>query len=269
MWLSVDQARVFAATGGRPFYPGRPCLVFVHGAGMDHTVWAQQARYFAHHGFTVLALDLPGHGRSEAPPLESVTALAAWVCRVLEAAGAASAALVGHSMGALIALEAAAQAPDRITALALLATSFPMAVHDGLLASAARNEHLALDMINNWAHSHGAQMGSNAVPGLWLTGGAIRLLEAAADGVVHADLNAVKEYGRGFDAAAQVRCATLFVLGEHDRMTPPAGAHALAERIADHKMVVIPDCGHMVMTEQPDRARAELLAHLKALVTVP
>jgi pimeloyl-ACP methyl ester carboxylesterase len=269
MWLSVDQARVFAATGGRPFDPGRPCIVFVHGAGMDHSVWAQQTRYFAHHGFAVLAPDLPGHGRSEAPPLESVTALATWVSRVFDAAGAGTAALVGHSMGALVALESASQVPERITALALLAISFPMAVHDGLLASAAANEHRALDLINNWAHSHGAQIGRNAVPGLWLTGGSIRLLEAAADGVVYTDLKAVKNYDRGFDAAAKVRCATLLVLGEHDRMTPPKGAHALAERMAGHKTVVIPACGHMVMTEQPDRVRGELLAHLRALVTVP
>ncbi len=87
MEFSVDDKSVFAATGGRPFDPALPSIVFVHGAAMDHTVWALQTRYFAHHGRNVLAIDLPGHGRSAGPALADMGAMADWVIRVLDALG--------------------------------------------------------------------------------------------------------------------------------------------------------------------------------------
>ena len=105
MELTVNGKRVHAATGGRDFDPALPAVVFVHGAGMDHTVWALQARYFAHHGRAVLAVDLPGHGGSEGPSLDSIAAMGDWLAAVIEAAGSEQAALVGHSMGSLAALD--------------------------------------------------------------------------------------------------------------------------------------------------------------------
>ena len=120
MKLRVDGKPAFAATGGAPFRKGQPCVVFVHGAGMYHIVWALQARYFAYHGNSVLAIDLPGHGASKGPALTSIEAMGAWLLRVLDAKGVDQAILVGHSMGALVALEAAAQAPKRVEKLALL-----------------------------------------------------------------------------------------------------------------------------------------------------
>ncbi len=262
MELSVDDRKVFAATGGRPFDPAQPGMVFVHGAGGDHSVWVLQARYFAHHGFSVLAVDLPGHGRSDPPALDSVPALADWVLACLDAAGAERSSLIGHSLGGLIALEAAARAPQRIDALALLGVNFPMAVHDDLLKSAAANEHRALELINSWGHSHGAQLGRNRVPGLWMIGGSMRLLERAPDGVVHADLSAAGSYQGGIDAAAKIVCPTLLLLGQRDRMTHPKTARALAEAIADAKVEVLPDCGHMLMEESPDQVLQALIDHL-------
>ena len=125
MEFSVDDKSVFAATGGRPFDPALPSIVFVHGAAMDHTVWALQTRYFAHHGRNVLAIDLPGHGRSAGPALADIGAMADWVIRALDALGIETAKLVGHSMGSLVVLEAAARHPKRVTGLALLGTSVP------------------------------------------------------------------------------------------------------------------------------------------------
>ena len=128
MKLKVDGKVVFAATGGTPFQRKRPCVVFIHGAGMDHIVWAMQARYFAHHGYAVLALDLPGHGASAGPALKSIEESADWLLRVLDAAKVKRAALVGHSMGGLIALAAAAAAPERVEKLAILGGSGKMPV---------------------------------------------------------------------------------------------------------------------------------------------
>src|SRR3546814_7797116 len=109
MDFSVDGRAVFAHTGGQPFDRDLPVLVLVHGAGMDHTHWGLQTRYFAHHGYAVLAPDLPGHGRSQGPAPDSIEAYADWLLRLLDAGGTRRAALAGHSMGSLIALAAAAR----------------------------------------------------------------------------------------------------------------------------------------------------------------
>src|SRR5512145_1247726 len=133
MELKVDGRHVYAATGGRTFDPAKPAAVFVHGAGMDHTVWQLPARWFAWHGHSVLAVDLPGHGRSEGPALGSVPELALWLGRAMDAAGIERAAIVGHSMGGAIALEAAAAMPERVARIALLGTAAAIPVNSALL----------------------------------------------------------------------------------------------------------------------------------------
>ena len=170
MELSVNGHAAYAYTGGKPFDPALPCVVFIHGALHDHSVWTLYARWFAHHGHAVLALDQPGHGRSDGPPLASVEALADWVLAVLGAAGAQRAALVGHSMGSLIALETAGRAPDRIERLVMLGTAYPMKVSEALLQTAQREPLKAIDMVNAYSHASTAAKPSYPGPGTWLHG---------------------------------------------------------------------------------------------------
>jgi pimeloyl-ACP methyl ester carboxylesterase len=262
MEIAVDDKAVFAATGGRPFDPALASLAFLHGAAMDHTIWALQTRYFAHHGRNVLAFDLPGHGRSAGPAFDSIGALADWLIRALDALGIESAQLAGHSMGSLIALEAAARHPKRVSAIALLGTSAPMPVTDALLAAAKADDHGAFDMVTLWGLSRDGQMGGNRAPGLWMTGGGLRLLEHSAPGVLYADLSACNDYTDGLASAAKVRCPALLLLGARDAMTPPRAAKALAEAIAESETIVLPGCGHMMMIEQPDQVLDALIAHL-------
>jgi len=251
--IEVDGRRVFAATGGRPFDAGQPCVIFIHGAGMDHTVWQLQTRYFAYHGHSVLAVDLPGHGRSEGPLKTSIGDMAEWVLGLMDAVGVAAAALVGHSMGALTALDVAARAPDRASALALLGVAKRMPVHPDLLAAAQKDDHLALDLITSWAFGRRAHIGGHKAPGAWMTGGGLRLLERSASGVVANDLAACDEAGDVTPLAAAVTCPTLFVLADMDIMTPAKAAQPLIEGIADARSVVLEGCGHMMMVEQPDQ----------------
>jgi pimeloyl-ACP methyl ester carboxylesterase len=253
MELSVDGKPVFAATGGKRFKPGSPTILFLHGAGLDHTVWTLQTRYFAHHGRNVLAVDLPGHGRSAGPALGSIAALADWVIRLLDAAGLDKAALVGHSMGALVALEAAARAHARVWALALLGVAGRMPVHPDLLEAAHAGQHGAIDLIASWGFGRRAHLGGAQAPGLWMLGSGIRLLEHG-DAVLGRDLAACNDYTGALDAAANVACPVLLLLGEIDRMTPPAAARDLAARFPDSRTVVLPGAGHLMMIEQPDRA---------------
>jgi pimeloyl-ACP methyl ester carboxylesterase len=172
--------------GSRPFDRALSTVVFVHGAAQDHGVWALQSRYFAHHGRNVVAVDLPGHGRSEGKPLPSVAAIADWIVALLDALHVERATLVGHSMGALAVLEAAGRRPERVAKLALLGPAAPMPVSDVLLEAAKRDDHVAFELINGWSFSPGDQLGGNRLPGVWMTGNAMRLMERSRPGVLYA-----------------------------------------------------------------------------------
>ncbi|MCC8394269.1 alpha/beta hydrolase [Paraburkholderia sp. MMS20-SJTR3] len=259
MIVTVQRKPAYAYTGGKSFDASLPTAVFLHGAEHDHSVWALQSRYFAHHGFGVLAVDLPGHRRSAGPALTSVGALADWLAALLDAVGVARAFVAGHSMGSLIALDFAGRYPPRATHLALLATALPMSVSDALLDAALEREPEAIAMVNQWSHSTLAAKPSCPGPGFWLRGMNQRLMEhVAASGephLFHTDFTACHQYADGLKRAAQVRCATRLIVGRRDAMTPPRAARALAEALAQAGVAVDTvtlDAGHALMTEQPD-----------------
>jgi len=260
--LRVAGNDVYAYTGARAFDPALPTVVFVHGAVNDHSVWALQSRYFAHHGCNVLAVDLPGHGRSAGAALPRVEAIADWIVALQDAAGAPKAALVGHSLGSLAVLDAAGRHPDRVTKIALLGTVVPMPVSDLLLDAAKANDPVACELINGWSYSAGKQLGGNKVPGIWMTGSALRLMERARPGVLYADLAACHAYAGGLQAAAAVRCPALLILGERDQMAPPKGAQALIATLAAARVVTLAGCGHALMAEEPDAVLDALAAFL-------
>lgn len=264
MELTVAGRPAYAYTGGKRFDTALPAIVFIHGASQDHCCWALQSRYFAHHGHAVLVPDLPGHGRTPGPPLASVEALAEWIGGLIEAAGIASAALVGHSMGSLVAVEAAARLPQRVRALALIGTALPMPVAEMLLDAAKRDEPRARSLVNIWSHGPRAQIGGNTVPGLWMFGANRRQMERAAPGVLHGDLAACNAYLGGAEAAARVRCPALVVRGSRDQMTPPAAARGVADMLGQAQIATIEGAGHALMAEQPDQVLDALRGFLAA-----
>jgi pimeloyl-ACP methyl ester carboxylesterase len=235
--------------------------MFIHGAANDHSVWALQSRYFAYHGFNVLAVDLPGHGKSDGPALSSIESMADWAIRVLDAAGLERAALVGHSMGSLIALEAAARHPLRVERLALIGTAFPMKVSDALLNAAQARSPDAVAMINVWSHSASGQTGGNRVPGVWTMGTSQRLIERTLEPLYN-DFNACNAFTAGLDSAAKVTCPALLISGARDFMTPARAAKSIGDKLSGSKSVVIPGTGHDLMQEQPDAVLDTLIAFL-------
>lgn len=240
-------------TGGVEAPSGAPVVVLVHGAGMDHSAWRYQTRALALGGFAALAPDLPGHGRSAGPPLPSIEALAAWLLDLLDAAGAASAALVGHSMGALVALEAAASTPSRVERLVLVGASGAMEVHPDLQAAAERGDHLAVELMVGWMHAGEHRLGGHPDPGRWMPGVTARLLERGL-AVLGGDLRACSAYP-GLNRAASVRCPTLILAGAADLMTPLTAARLLGSAIPDATLEVVPGAGHMLPTDHPHRTR--------------
>ena len=259
MLFEIDGKAAYAATGGNEPDTARETVIFVHGTGQDHSIWVLPTRYFARHDRNVLAVDLPGHGRSAGAPLATVEAIADWLIALLDAADLGTAAVVGHSLGSLAAIAAAARHPDRVRAIALVGTAVPMPVSDMLLEAAENNRHEAIDMLTTWGYSRSAQLGGNPTPGNWMAIAGMRLMERAAPGVIHTDLKACNEYRDGLEHAAMVRCPALLILGERDRLTPPRAAAKLAQTLPCATTVVLEACGHAMLAEQSDSVLDQLI----------
>ena len=254
MKLTVQGRAAYAYTGGKPFASDAPCVVFIHGALNDHSVWTLLARWYAHHGHRVLAVDQPGHGRSEGPPLASVEALADWVLALLDAAGVHAVHLVGHSMGSLIALEAAARAPARAAGLVMVGTAYPMKVSDALLTTARDDPSRAIAMVNTFSHSGLASKPSYPGPGAWLRGGSSALMHRiqsdAPGNLFEHDFRVCDAYAGGMEAAARVTCKAHLIVGSRDVMTPAKATRELAGTL--NAAISRISSGHALMQEAPD-----------------
>lgn len=264
----VQGHEAYVYTGGKAFDAALPCVAFVHGALHDHSGWTLLARWCAHHGHNALAVDLPAHGRSAGPALPSVEAHADWLLALLDALGVPQGrpvALVGHSMGSLIALEAAARAPSRISRLVMVGTAYPMKVSAALLDTSAEAPLKAIDMVNAFSISSLASKPSYPGPGMWLHGSNRALMRRTLNGpnaagsavnLFHHDFSVCDQYTHGLEAAAKVQCASTLVLGQYDQMTHPKAAREIAAALKAR--VVMLNSGHLQMGEDPDGLLAAL-----------
>ena len=265
MIFTFQGKAAYAYTGGRPFDPTLPCVVLVHGALNDHSVFTLLARWFAHHGHGVLAVDLPGHMRSAGPALARIEAMADWLLELMTAADVQQAALAGHSMGSLVVLEAAARAPERATRLVMLGSCVPMPVPQALLDLSLADTATAINRVVGLSISTLAAKPSYPGPGVWLHGGHRALMHQvlAAQGdarLFHTDFSACNHYAGGLEAASRVRCPAALVLGQADQMTHPRGAKDVAQRL-NAQVHTVP-AGHALMSEAPDAVLAALRAAL-------
>ncbi len=259
MKITLKGNTAYAYAGTRAFNAAQRTAVFIHGAANDHSVWALQSRYFAWHGWNVLAVDLPAHGQSDGPLCTRIEGLADWVAAFLDATQVKAAVVIGHSMGSLTALELTARRPDLVSKLALVGSAVPMAVGDVLLDAARDDEDKARRMIVDWSYAPNSQLGNNhKVPGTWLPGNSLALMRRMAKGVLHNDLAACKAYVRGLDAAANVRCPAFVLMGERDMMTAPKAALGVIAALTSVRTEIIADAGHNMMSEAPDVTLAAL-----------
>ena len=268
MFYTVHGAPLYAYTGDKTFDPALPTVVLIHGVLGDHSVWLWQSRYLANHGFNVLAIDLPGHGRSGGEAPASVEQAADAIAALLDATGARQAALVGHSWGSLIAMEAAARLGPRVSHLALIGTAAPMKVSPVLIEASQSDPEAALKMINIFSRS---TLASPSGAGLWVYGASMALGRRVLRGnpavnVFHRGFVACDQYAGGTAAMAAIACPVLFVLGALDQMTPPKAAQPLidAARGAGRPVQVrhLP-VGHHQMTEAPRETVAALRDFLR------
>ena len=267
MNLTVNGHNTYCYTGGKAFDAAKPSIIFIHGVLNDHSVWILQTRYLAHHGWNVLALDLPGHCRSAGDPPATVEDAADFVIALMDAAGLDKAALVGHSMGSLIALEAAARAPARVSQLVLVGAAFPMKVSPALLESSLNEPMKALEMVNIFSRSTLAPPPSAMGPGTWVYGASMALGRRVLASnprvnLFHTGFKACDNYAHGEEAMAQVTCPVLFVLGSVDQMTPPKAAQGLIKKALNARVFTLPG-GHHQMNETPEPMLAALTGFLK------
>lgn len=261
MIIQVQGQDCYAYTAARPFNPDQATIIFIHGVLNDHSVWILQSRFLAHHGFNVLALDLPGHGRSAGDAPCSVEEAADFVAALMDAMGLKQAALVGHSWGSLIALEAAARLPGRITHLAMVGTAYPMRVSPMLMQAALNDAAAGIRMVNQFSHSMLASPPSALGPGTWVKGASTalnwRILASNPTvNVFHRGLAACDNYQNGLQALATVRCPILVLMGQADQMTPARNARALVQAAQAAGRTVssrVLPAGHALMVEAPDQ----------------
>lgn len=263
MYLKLNDAKLnevsYAYTGAHDLASDLETIVFVHGASMDHTVWAHQSRYFAYHGYNVLAIDLPAHKFSQGELLPSIERMAEWLNKMIVQTVGTAFHLVGHSMGSLIALETAAnfKHPDaELNSLSLLGFSYPMTVTPQLMDAAQHNPSEAYSMMTQW--SHRSDIGGEPVPGFWSAGMQLSMMENSKSGAVHTDLIACDSYNNGEAAFANIHCPILFLSGALDKMAPAKLARAQADKNECAELVLIPECGHSIMSESPDGVLDEL-----------
>jgi len=260
MYIDVQGANTYCYTGGKAFDPAKSTVVFIHGVLNDHSVWILQTRYLANHDFNVLAVDLPGHCKSEGEAPVSVETAANFIGALLDAVGVQKAALIGHSWGSLIALEAASHLKDRVSHLVLVGTAFPMKVSPALIEAALNEPEAGMKMINVFSRSTLAAPPSALGPGTWVYGSNLALNRRVLRSnpkvnVFHRGFVACDSYANGETAIAAITCPVLFLLGALDQMTQPKAAQGLVKTAkAAGKTVRIESLpvGHHQMTETPD-----------------
>lgn len=271
MELQIDQKKVYCYTGGKTFDSNLPCLVFLHGAQNDHSVWALQSRYFAHHGYAVLAPDLPAHGQSEGPALSSIEAMANWLQELRSQCTARSFILIGHSMGSLIATELAARWPatgPQLHGLALLGCSFPMKVSEQLLDAALHQPELAIELVTQWSHYRANHQPSAPGPGFSIPNMSRRLMQSIwkknQEAVFHIDFSACNNYQNGQVAAQSITQKCLFMIAKNDLMTPAKASLAYSQHFKQAQISYIAESGHAMMAEQADAVRQQLRTYFQA-----
>ena len=255
MKFKVNNKEVFASTGGQPFDKNKPLIVFVHGSGLSHITWVLQTRYFAFHGYSVLAIDLPGHGYSEGPSLKSMEVMGDWIANVIDVSGVQEASLVGHSQGCLVIMETASRYPDKVKSLSLMGGGGAIPMNLELLSLAENGDPKAVDLMMDWAHGPAGHFGGHAVPGLHhINIGGTIVINGSIKDALGVDFRACDNYKKGFEAAAKIKCPTINILGEYDRMIPIKEGKKLASSISNSEIEIIPKCGHMILLEEADQA---------------
>lgn len=255
MYFDVNGKKVFASTGGKPFDNSLPCVIFLHGSGLDHTFWGLYSRFFAFRKYAVLVPDLPGHSHSEGPPLASIEEIGEWLNDVVEALDIDNISVVGHSQGVLNAIEFAARHPERIRSLSLIASGFAMPVNPALIEAAEARPEDAIAMMVSWGFGPAGHLHQGAIPGYSMVAGGRNVMRGNVPQELATDLKACDAYRHGKEAVAKITCPVQVIIAGQDRMVPKTMTAELVRHLNDPEVHVIPGSGHMLPQEAPNKCR--------------
>jgi len=265
MKLKINNKDIFASTGGRPFDNNKPVIIFLHGSGLDHTVWMLQTRYFAFHGYSVLALDLPGHGLSNGKSLTSIESMAEWLGDIILYLNLKTISLIGHSQGCLISLEYAARYPKKIKSLSLLGGSLSMPVNPLLIDLAKNNDSKVVELMMDWSHGPSGHFGTHSLPGMnHIHIGSALMKNKSLKHILGVDLKACNNYINGLESAEKLTVPALIILGDQDKMCSLKAGKELSAVIKNNQMHIIKNCGHMMHLEKADTTLSILKKFIKS-----
>lgn len=216
--------------------------ILIHGAGGNSLYWPPEIRRLA--GYRMLALDLPGHGKSGGYGCQSIRDYAKCVTDWMLGIGAPRAYVAGHSMGGAIAIAMALQFPQQVRGLVLVGCGNKLSVAPWLLEATASAVKFktAVEKIVQWSFYPETPVRLKKLA-------TQRMLESRPSGL-HSDLIACDRFETG-DQLRSINCPALVIHGEDDKMIPIAQARFLAASIPNARLEIVPKAGHMVMLENP------------------
>ena len=232
---------MFVSTGGIDFDKEKPSILLMHGSGLTHIVWSLHEQFYASQGFNVLSVDLPGHGNSEGPSLESIEKISNWVKSLINVLGIKKIIIIGHSQGSLIGIDFASRYPDLISSLVLVAGTYKMPVNQDLIDYAEAGDEKAVLLMMKWGYEGSkAFIGGNPVKKIINSSRDIREILAV-------DLNACNNYKDGKESLKKINCPTLCIFGDLDKMVPLEVGNKMASMIKNSEKKIINNCGHMII----------------------
>ncbi len=267
----ANQQSIYGQSSLAHIDASKPTVIFIHGVLNDHSVWDAVLSPLATSmlgGINAIAIDLPGHGHSTGQAPATVEEAADTLLAMLDASGIARAALVGHSFGSLIALEAAARAPGRVTHVGLLGTASPMRVSPVLLEASVNDPMAAIDMVNNFSFSQKPPPPPDLMQHVFAQSQQKpnESTPAASTNIFHTGLNACNSYQNATSAITKVTAPLLFIVGDKDKMTPPKAAQVLVDAAMQAGKSVTQvnvDAGHAMMVESHSKIVQALHAFLQ------
>ena len=256
MKITIQNKSVYASDAGQGIENSKDTMVFLHGSGLSHIVWSLTEQFFSYKNFNVLSIDLPGHGNSEGPCLDSIEKIADWLEKVFKELKLYNIILVGHSQGCLEALEYSFKYKERLKKIVFVGGSYRMPVNKDLIDLASDGDSDAVKLMMKWGYEGSKKfIGGNPVE---------KIIQSPRDisEILAVDLIACNNYQNGLDAAKDISCPVMFIFGELDKMVNSESAKKFANLVKNSTTHMIIGSGHMIMIEKAFEMREKIFEFL-------
>ena len=256
MIFQLENKNIHASDSGQGIDINKDTIVFLHGSGLSHIVWSLAEQFFSSKNYNVLSIDLPGHGNSDGPCLDSIEKIADWLEKVFDKLKLKNLILVGHSQGCLEILEYSSRYKERLKKLVFVGGSNKMPVHPDLIELAQSGHSDAVKLMMKWGYEGSKKfIGGNPVE---------KIIQSPRDisEILAVDLNACNNYSNGSEAAKVIDLPSMLIFGELDKMVNLESGKKFSNLIKNSTTHVIKGCGHMIMIEKAFEMREKILEFL-------